>query len=196
MDSFATHQLFRSSSSEDADSIQSTDELLTCKIPTWIFKTGNMIVINDPVLSDYINSQYPTPPPLKVCQSIYVPITKVGTLENISMKMAAPRNKKKYTDLRTQYIFRKPISNQIRYILSSIGKFWPDINFSYYDYDIFEIDAISRFYIIERHVKDKQQDQGNGNTRHKRTLDCDEIVRLFIHNDIVLKNTDDGNDDE
>ena len=188
MDSFTTNQLFRSSS-EDADSIQSTDELLTCKIPTWIFKTGNMIVINDPVISDYINLQYPTPPPRKVCQSIYVPITKVGTLENISMKMAAPRNKKKYTDLRTQYIFRKPISTQIQYILNSIGKYWPDINFSYYDYDIFEIDAISRFYIIERHVKDKVKGL-------KRTLDCDEIVRLFIHNDIVLKNTDDGNDDE
>jgi hypothetical protein len=188
MDSFTTNQLFRSSS-QDADSIQSTDELLTCKIPTWIFKTGNMIVINDPVISDYINLQCPKPSALKVCQSIYVPITKVGTLENISMKMVAPRNKKKYTDLRTQYIFRKPISSQIRYILNSIGKFWPDINFSYYDYDIFEIDAISRFYIIERHVKDKVKGL-------KRTLDCDEIVQLFIHNDIVLKNTDDGNDED
>ena len=192
MDSFATQQLFRSSS-EDADTIQSSEKLLTCKIPTWIFKTGNMIVINDPEISDYINLQCPASPPLKVCQSIYVPITKVGTLENISLKMAAPRNKKKYTDLRTQYIFRKPISNQIRYILNSIGKFWQNINFSYYDYDIFEIDVIPGFYIVERHVKDKQQGQSH---RLKRTLDCDEIVRLFIHNDIVLKNTDDGNDDE
>lgn len=187
MDSFATQQLFRSSS-EDADTIQSSEKLLNCKIPTWIFKTGNMIVINDPVISDYINLQCPSPP-LKVCQSIYVPITKVGTLENISLKMAAPRNKKKYTDLRTQYIFRKPISSQIRYILNSIGKFWQNINFSYYDYDIFEIDSIFGFYIVERHVKDKVKGL-------KRTLDCDEIVRLFIHNDIVLKNTDDGNDDE
>ena len=188
MDSFATHQLFRSSSSEDAEAMQSTDDFITCKIPTWIFKTGNMIIINDLVISDYINLQYPVPPPLKVCQSIYVPITKVGTLENISRKMVAPHNRKKYTDLRTQYIFRKPISSQIRYILSSIGKFWPDINFSYYDYNIFEIDAIPGFYIIERRVKEKVKGL-------KRTLDCDEIERLFIHNDIVLKNTDDGNNE-
>jgi hypothetical protein len=189
MDSFRTNQLFRLSSPKGTNAIQLSEELLNCKTPIRIFKIGNMIVINDPVISDYINLQCSSLPPLKVCQSIYVPITKVGTLENISMKMAAPRNKKKYTDLRTQYIFRKPISSQIQYILNSIGKYWPDINFSYYDYDIFEIDAISKFYIIERHVKDKVKGL-------KRTLDCDEIVQLFIHNDIVLKNTDDSNDED
>jgi len=145
------------------------------------------IIIGDSVISKYVRSQYSKDPLfINSPSNIVVPISKIGSLENISTKLIIIRNQQKKTDLRAQYIVRKSISIKINYILSSISKYWQIINFDHYDYDIFEIDTIPEFYIVERRVKDWTKKHTH---THKRPLDSDEIVRIFIHNDVVLIHT-------
>lgn len=168
MDSFATQQLFKSPS-------------IVSNTSSSFFRNGNIIIISDFVISNYIKTQYPGFPPLPpitVCQSILLPITKVGNLENISTKIWNSQNNKN-TNSFAQHIFRKQILKQLKYIVSNINKYWQRIDFDYYDYDIFEITTIPEFYIVERHVKERSHS-------HKRTPDCDEIARIFIHNDIIF----------
>jgi len=142
------------------------------------FRNGDIIIISDFIISNYIKTQYPGFPPLPpntICQSILIPINKIGNLENISAKILSSQN----TNSLTKHIFRKQILKQLRYIASCINKYWQRIDFDYYNYDIFEITTIPEFYIVERHVKERSHS-------HKRTPDCDEIARLFIHNDFVI----------
>jgi len=161
-----------------------------------IERSGGAIIIGASAISSYVRSQYSKNPLfINIPYNIVVPISKIGNLENITTKIKATPNTKENTNLRTQYIFRKQIIKQLKYILSSINKYWQIIEFDYYNYDIFEIDTIPGFYIVERRVKDCYKSNSDGHSHsHKRIWDCDEIVRLFIHNEVVLINTNDSND--
>jgi hypothetical protein len=92
-------------------------------------------------------------------------------------------NNKKNINLVNQYICKKSIFDKIKYILDGISKYWLNLDFKYYEYDIFEINTISQFYIVERRLKNIVKNR-------KHMLDYNEIARLFIHKDIVLIITD------
>ena len=166
MDSFATHNSTSTMSS------------------TILFSSHNALEINDPIIFKYINSQYPLIHIPDLYTNTMICISKIGSLEKISTKLNIIRNREQKTDFLAKNICSKIICSKMRHIVYSISKYWQIIDFDYYNYDIFEIDTIPGFYIVERCFKDWSKKH-----THKHPLDSDEIVRIFIHNEVVLIHT-------